>query len=272
MSQRRDFESFFRARAADYARTDTFDDSDWAWEHLRRDPTYRRDYVASRARLSKTMTHVSGTRIHRLRGCQHKAAKWGLICLADPSKSARDAPVFWAKRSPKLRVEATARRVTEDDELADIHLDKRSFIAATLDGFAGQIALVRVADGTLNLVIEGTNIVLVPVRLRFRIDGFAALSERVKALQALNAARRNTAQTARKSPRPRDQTLRKRGLVALDCTLLGGSLQDTAKVFRVLGMTRLTWSASGDEALKKQVWRARNAGLKLMRGGYRKLL
>jgi hypothetical protein len=120
--------------------------------------------------------------------------------------------------------------------------------------------------------MEGANIVLVPVRLRFRIVGFAVLPDRTNALAALNAVRQNPAQSARKSPRPRDQALRKRGLVALDCKLLGGSLQDTAKVFRVLGMTRLAWSASGDEALKKQVWRARNAGLKLMRGGYRKLL
>lgn len=272
MPRYRDFESFFRARVAEYARTDSFDDSDWAWEHLRRDPAYRRDYAASRARLSKTITHVSGARIHRPRGCQRNAAKWGLICLADPSKTARDTPVFWANRSPKLLVEATARRVNVDDEQADLHTDKRSFIAAILYGTGFQFALVRVADSTLNLVIEGANILLVPVRLRFRIDGFAKLSERVKALQALSAARRNPAQMARKSARPRDQTLRKRGLVALDCKLMGGSLQDTARVFRVLGMTRLTWSASGDEALKKQVWRARNAGFKLMRGGYRKLL
>lgn len=272
MSQRRDFESFFRIRATDYARTDTFDDTDWAWEHLRRDPAYRRDYVASRTRLSKTITHVSGARLHRPRGCQRYAAKWGLICLADPSKTARDTPVFWAKRSPKLLVDATARRLLEVDEPADLHPDKRSFLAAILYGAGVQVALVRVADSTLNLVIEGANIVLVPVRLRFRIDGFARLSERTKALAALNAARQNPAQSTRKSPRPRDQALRKRGLVALDCKLIGGSLQDTAKVFRVLGMTRLTWSVSGDEALKKQVWRARNAGLKLMRGGYRKLL
>ncbi|MBO6638467.1 MAG: DUF2285 domain-containing protein [Roseitalea sp.] len=272
MSQRRDFESFFRGRATDYARTDTFDDADWAWEHLRRDPAYRRDYVASRARLSKTITHVSGARILRPRGCQRNAAKWGMVCLADPSKTARDTPVFWANRSPNLLVEAAARRMSEDSEPPDLDPTVRSFIAAILYGTGVQVALVRVADSTLNLVIEGANIVLVPVRLRFRIDGFATLSERVKALQALNAARRIPAQMARKPSRPRDQTLRKRGLVALDCKLLGGSLQDTAKVFRVLGMTRLTWSVSGDEALKKQVWRARNAGLKLMRGGYRKLL
>lgn len=272
MSQRRDFESFFRERAAEYARTDSFDDADWAWEHLRRDPAYRRDYVASRARLSKTITHVSGARIHRPRGCQRNAAKWDLICLADPSKNGRDTPVFWAKRSPKWHVEAEAFDHPNDSHSADLDPNKRSFIAAILIRTSVQVALVRAAGSTLNLVIEGPNIVLVPVRLRFRIDGFAALSERVKALQALNAARRTAAQTTRKSPRPRDQTLRKRGLVALDCKLLGGSLQDTAKVFRALGMTRLTWSASGDEALKKQVWRARNAGLKLMRGGYRKLL
>lgn len=272
MSQRRDFESFFRERAADYARTDTFDDADWAWEHLRRDPAYRRDYVASRARLSKTITHVSGTRILRPRGCQRNAAKWGLICLADPSKTARDTPVFWAERSPKSLVEATALPTSEDGGPADLDPTARSFIAAILDWSGVQVALVRVTDSTLNLVIEGANILLVPVRLRFRIDGFATLSERTKAMAALNAARRTAAQTTRKTPRPRDQALRKCSLVALDCKLLGGSLQDTAKVFRALGMTRLTWSASGDEALKKQVWRARNAGLKLMRGGYRKLL
>ena len=272
MPRSRDFESFFRARVADYARTESFDDADWAWEHLRRDPAYRREYVASRARLSKTITHVSGARIHRPRGCQRNATKWGLICLADPSKNARDAPVFWANRSPSLCVEATARRMSEDSEPSDLDPTVRSFLAAILLDAGVQVALVRVANSTLNLVMEGANIVLVPVRLRFRIDGFATLSERVKALQALNAARRVPAQMARKPRQPRDQSLRKRGLVALDCKLMGGSLQDTAKVFRALGMTRLTWSASGDEALKKQVWRARNAGLKLMRGGYRKLL
>ena len=74
-------------------------------------------------------------------------------------------------------------------------------------------------------------------------------------------------------PLPRHQRLGLlKALVAFDCKQSGGSLQDTAIVFRALGLTRLSWSTVGDESLKKQVIRARNRGLKLMQGGYRTLL
>jgi hypothetical protein len=53
----------------------------WAWEFLRRNPSYRRHYIACRK-----ADQVAASRA---------AHRWGLLQFADPDEDARSAIVFW---------------------------------------------------------------------------------------------------------------------------------------------------------------------------------
>ena len=132
-----------------------------------------------------------------------------------------------------------------------------------------QEIVIRSQKSSVNMTLKGVNVLLQPVELTFHLHGFASVERGTKAL--------NWTKSALKQRRGRDMRAltrttrlnRKKQLVALECHQKGGSLQDTAHVFRALRLTRLSWSANGDEALKKQVWRSRNTGLSLMCDGYR---
>lgn len=54
----------------------------WAWEFLRRNPSYRRNYIACRK-----ADQVSASRA---------AHRWGLLQFVDPDVDARSAVVFWS--------------------------------------------------------------------------------------------------------------------------------------------------------------------------------
>ncbi len=57
----------------------SLNDADWAWEFLRRNPDYKRDYRISRARLLRTIKHTSGSSFIRIRRRCPYAKKWVLI-------------------------------------------------------------------------------------------------------------------------------------------------------------------------------------------------
>ena len=208
----------------------------------------------------------------RPRGCQAGASDWGLACYADPSLSAVQTPVFWSQSVLKHHAEADAARVESDPAQADLDVFRDRNCAAILERRHGISLLLRTPKEAIDLQITGANILLAPVGLSFRFAGINAVKTSATTLLLLTHSiqKRTSGNT---NPLPRHQRLGLlKALVALDCKQSGGSLQDTAIMFRALGLTRLSWSTVGDESLKKQVIRARNRGLKLMQGGYRTLL
>ncbi|WP_136661348.1 DUF6499 domain-containing protein [Nitratireductor sp. XY-223] len=266
------FIAAFGRSPSDYDYADSLSDSDWAWEFLRHNPEYRSDYRASRKKAARPVSHASGVRIYRPRGCLNDAAKWGLAAFVDPDLNARQADIFWLKSALTHTVNASSLCVGTDSDEADLDLFRDRNCAAILCGTERQEIVVRSEKTSVSVSVEGTNVLLRPVNLTFHLHGFASVERGTKALiwttSALKQRRCRDMRTLSRTARLN----RKKQLVALECHQTGGSLQDTAHVFRALRLTRLSWSASGDEALKKQVWRSRNAGLSLMRGGYRKFL
>ncbi len=266
-----DFLARFGKTASDYAYTDCLTDSDWAWEFLRRNPAYRANYYESRARTTKAVSHPSGIRICRTRGYHHNARKWGLAIFADPDLNAFQTDVFWSQEALSHYVVASSSRVEMADQEADLDLFRDQNCTAILCDVHRQKIIVRSQNAAIDVKLMGINILFQPVLLRFHLQGFASLSNGTKALIWV----RNALKSLRAADKPAltktTRTNRKKYLVALDCNIKGASLRDTAFVFRALRLTRLNWS-NGDEALKKQVWRSRNSGLKLMQNGYRKLL
>lgn len=262
----------FGSSKLDYAYAHGLSKQEWAWEFLRRNQDYRRDYVTSRARLSSIAYLSNNIPLMRPRGHQSDAQKWGLACFSDPTKTAHQTPIFWSTDSLKQHVDATAVHTGSVNNQIDLDVFRQSTCIAILENKIGNNVLIRSGTIAIDLHIEGINVLLNPAALSFRIDGITEVKEQTEALKLLAGALQNTPPTNIKvmSKSARQNLLK--ALIALDCNQVGGSLQDTANLFRTLHLTRLSWSSNGDESLKKQVIRARNRGLKLVQGGYRNLL
>lgn len=267
-----EFVAAFGKTASEYAYTEDLTDTDWAWEFLRRNPDYRTDYYESRAKLSKEISHASGVRIYRTRGYHHNARKWGLAVFSNPKFNARQADVFWSQDALTHCVTASSSPAETFDAQTDLDLFWDQNCCAILCDDHHQKIIVRSRNAAVDMKIIGANILFQPVQLQFHLSGFASVPPGTKALVWIKNALKSRRTGDKRALTKTTRTNRKKYLVALDCNRKGASLRDIALVFRALGLTRLSWSSSGDEALKKQVWRCRNAGLKFMRGDYRKLL
>ena len=266
-----DFVARFGKTAGDYAYTDSLNDSDWAWEFLRRSPDYRSDYYESRVRTTKTVSHISGIRIHRARGHHHNAKNWGLAVFADPDLNALQTDIFWSQEALCHCVQATSSRPETANDDPDLDLFRDQNCTAILCDPNRQKIIVRSRNAAIDMKLVGVSVLFQPVQLQFHLQGFASIGNGTKALVWIRNALKSLCAADKRALTKTTRTNRKKYLVALDCSRIGASLRDTALVFRALQLTRLRWS-SGDEALKKQVWRCRKSGLKLMQGGYRKLL
>lgn len=262
----------FATSKLDYIYTQSLTKQQWAWEFLRRNPDYHRAFVTSRARLTQIIYLANNIPVMRPRGYQTGVEDWGLACFSDPAKSAYQMPVFWSKESLRHSSIAKANPLRNVSKQADLDVYHQSACIAVLENRRGNNVLVRTGRTAIDLRIEGINILLKSADLSFRIDGTSNMKHRSETLIMLaNALSEIPKARTHPVPKPTRQSLLK-ALVALDCNLNGGSLQGTANVFRALNLTRLSWSTNGDESLKKQVIRARNRGLKLMKGGYKSLL
>jgi hypothetical protein len=118
---------------------DAQDSSDWAWEFLRRNSAYRRDWRASVPRHLPVVTLRDGTRLLRLRRRYPRAERWGLYAFADPSKTLCEEPVFWLPGTygRLLRARAVTTKQPEtggDAPLAAFAVNRNAAIGA--DGIA----------------------------------------------------------------------------------------------------------------------------------------
>jgi len=266
------FVARFAKSAGDYAYTEQLTDTDWAWEFLRRNRSYRHDVYAARIRFHPPFTHVSGVRIYRAFGNQSRAHHWGLTCFANPDLNALQTDVFWESEILSRSIDAGSSVGERLRSHPDLDLSEHKNCIAVLCANERQKLLFRFKSVLIDMSLTGPSPLFSPIILQFRVDGFEEVTKRAKTLLLLYDLVRSQ---LRNDPKPisrREQSYRKRYLIALDCHQRGGSLQDTARVFQAFGLTRLKWSVSGDEALKKHVWRCRNKGLHLMRGGYRNYL
>ncbi len=266
-----DFVARFGKTASDYSYTDSLTDTDWAWEFLRRNPSYRTDYYESRTQVTKAVSHASGVQIYRARGYHNNARKWGLAIFSNPNLNACQTHIFWSQETLSHCVCASSSGVETADQDSDLDLFRDRNCTAILCDPHRQKVIVRSRNAAIDMKLIGVNVLFQPVRLRFDLQGFAAVGNGTKALLWVRNALKSLHATDKRALTKTARTNRKKYLVALDCAQNGGSLRDIAFVFRALRLTRLRWSI-GDEALKKQVWRCRNSGLKLMQNGYRKLL
>jgi hypothetical protein len=222
-----------------------------AWEYLRRNPEYRRDWQCHGRRP------------------QHDALHWGLRLLEDPAHDARDAyPDWFPDPSSAIQVYPDA------DPTADALLFQ-------LWRIPGRKHLMH--DGkrlvlTTQLVNRTLRMALSPaledgMAYAYAVRAGCKLPERWRVIEAelalLDAVQSHRIAIAASRP-GRTSMLHMRTLQALDGTLAGASQRGVAEVLFGIAVVTEHWYDDGD--LRAQVRRLIRRGQTLMDGGYHRLL
>jgi hypothetical protein len=225
------------------------DGSALAWEYLRREPDYQRDWL-------------------RRRQYPDRAQCWGLRALEDPGLDAREAHPTWfpdhdavVQLYPDADPPPDARsfefwRIPGHKHL--IHDGRRLVLAARMPGCCLRMALAPALEDGMAYVCAIRACPNPCPRYRILAD----------ALNKLHVAGDATLAVAK--PRPSQSSLLElHTLQALDGTLAGASLRTVADVLFGADAVATSWHADGD--LRARVRRLVRRGNELMRGGYRRL-
>ncbi len=224
-----------------------------AWEYLRRNPEYRRDWQA---------------RNHHAR---NKAHQWGLRLLEDPARDARDAYPDWFP-DPDSVVHVHPDADPPDNALAFrfwrfpgrtqlLHDGKRLLLTCQL------IDRVRLLRAAISLTLEDGMAYVYVVRAGCRLRERWRAAETELALFGTPDTRR----IAIAAERPgRASLLHMRTLQALDGVLAGATQRGIAEVLFGIGAVAERWYDDSD--LRAQTRRLIRRGQTLMGGEYRQLL
>jgi len=221
-----------------------------AWEYLRRNPDYQRDWL-------------------RRRGRPDAAYRWGLRLLEDPGLDARDAHPAWFPDH-----EAVVQLYPDADPPPDaygfefwripgrkhlVHDGKRLLLVSRWPGCCLRLAIAPGLTEGMAYLYAIRACAAPCARCRALAACLDALSAATAALPAL-AVRIRPAPTA---------VLELHTLQALDATLTGVPLRVVAE--GLFGADALAADWHKDSALRARVRRLVRRGDTLMRGGYRRL-
>ena len=256
-----------------YDYLDTLNYSELAWEYLRRNPDYQRDFANLTTPIQKPDILPSGHRVWQAPDLSAPdlsttVSHWGLWPLVDPRLSALDAPICWLPDTGAAVLTATATRAPVAAE-ADLGLNNLScvrHIVVRKDGV--QCLLAHNTDLSIALQIQGDRIVDAPINVTFQLHRLHCATKTglwLSKLPGLLATpQRHICFT------PRRKNLRD-ALIAFDGHLAGAQYRDVA--YLIFGRAEVTaaWSKS-NRRMKDSVIRSLERGRDLVRGGYLRLM
>jgi len=242
--------------------------SDLAWEFLRRNADYQRDYRLSQRVCEHPRRLVCGRYLTRLRRRPPRRDRWDLSLLVDPKWRAPRAPLCWTIGTAAPILDGIAERAMANAPAA-LSVMRCAAAQHIIFGARGEeYILFRDAERAATLRLEGARASLGPVTVTFLVRDLpdpASLAERFRALMDLIASPCLRARPSRTRFFLRD------ALLALDARQLGMSQREIASVLYGSEAARGGWSnsnASTRERLRHLIAR----GQELRDGDYRKLL
>jgi len=251
----------------------SLNDADWAWEFLRRNPDYKRDYRLSRARLLKTAEHTSGGSFIRVRRRCPCAETWGLICMSDPSLSPMHATVAWASDTINWAIETEAKTVVSPDIDVDFDLETARFEQAFVIIEAKQQNLyMRIKSHSACFELTGDSVLPNPVKMRFIINSIDQIRSAISVLQIAQTATGVRTNLVRNTVPYTTQLRRLKYLIAAEKAIEGSFLRDIGAAIYGSKRTEREWKNLDSRAFKDEIVRAKRKGLHLLNGGYREFL
>jgi Uncharacterized conserved protein (DUF2285)/Family of unknown function (DUF6499) len=252
----------------DYAYTREFDLTGWAWEFLRHNKDYRRDFRMYRAGHPCAINHVSGATVFRLRPRFLAAEAWGLVVFSDPERPALEASVFWLPEL--LHHVAFCDCQPEIDQSAEV-LGLSSFRArrTVLIGIHGEHIALHGTGSTSNLLVNSGTLLFGESAITFRHKGLATASPHYETVKILKRLTVEPSKTEVKTHVLNSKYLNY--LIALEGHLEGRSYRDIALVLFGQDAVGTHWT-NDTRGYKSAARRAVAAGIELMNQGYRNLL
>ena len=251
----------------------SLNDADWAWEFLRRNPDYKRDYRLSRSRLLKTVEHTSGNSFIRVRRRCPYAKAWGLIYMCNPELTSIQALVAWTADTINWVIEMETNAVMSPKMGADFDLDAVRFDRAFVVIEAKQQNLyMRIKSHSACFEIIGGSVLLYPVKMRFTIDGIDQVRSAISVLQVAQETTGKYAKLPKKTVPYVTQLRRLKYLIAAEKSVDGAFLREIGAAIYGNKRARNEWKNLDSRAFKDEIIRAKRKGLHLMNGGYRDFL
>ena len=218
----------------------------WAWEYLRRNTEFIADAnLHADTDLSEIKTPCEGVRLLRSRVPQKLAARWGLVFMPDPVKSALEADAVWLKTAFPDQVEVNCTPLARGKR-CDIwertlrhckvtHITDRAHREFLLLRGNGCVVQVR-CTGLSLLGIE-------PVRMKLQISDMNAYERKIKAQkEAMRAFGDNPdAQTPIWS---KSTHMLRDGLIALDGLALGLTHREIAIILHGKETVERDWKST----------------------------
>jgi len=243
--------------------------SDLAWEFLRRNPRYQRDYWLTRRGCDYTRRLRNGRHLTRIRRHNLRCIAWGLHPFVDPALPAPDAPLSWVTNPATQIIEAISHCPVASSanilSLADLSSAKHILVGPTYE----QDVLLRDSFHALTLRLYGARSFMAPVCASFLI---AATPEARHTLPTIATALNLVFQPKHTSDRSGERLLLRDAVVSLDARCAGASYRETAALIFGAEYTRAQWGPGKSTWLKERMRHARAKGETLRDGGYRKLL
>ena len=253
----------------------------WAWEFLRRNTDYRRDFLASSAIQPKMFDLSGGSRLiigeERYKSARH----WGLLFPANPDLSAHEAGVFWKPSVFPATIPVSLRDPIRERERGRLGRRKLSDMV-----ILSELACRRLIFESIN---KSRHVVLAPQRywiqlycdsahplddnalVSFRIDGADHANKRILNMQQLIRLHRSSGRDLKAIRWRRDTGKLKAALMALDIRAMGGSYRDIAIALFGRKEVRVDWDA-GTSTMKQTARRALERGERYRDGQYLELL
>ena len=244
----------------------------WAWECLRRNPSYRKEYFSITNRMLHRVRLHAGGELIRLRHPHQGADKWGLNLYEDPRLCANHAQVFWHPEvfHKMLNVVITTSKkpnnVTTSFKLSDLCVRK-----SILD-WPGQPWQVRVfAKGVwFQLQSQEPLVILESSRLEIKLCGMDDARTRLITTGELVALFEGMVSN-NPGHVPTNNRLLKRYLTAYDIKSGGGTYRDIAIALDGIERVKEDWNPAACY-LKDRARRAFKKGKSLVEGEYLTLL
>lgn len=252
----------------DYAHTRELEGTGWAWEFLRRNPSYRDDFQRNERSELVLVRLPDGTTLYTLPTRNLAAENWGLAFFADPDKTALAQDMFWL---PDLttHVATCAVHPAADGATDTLSLDHLTARTAVLLRETSEVVTVRAAGKAATIHVVSGSVLAGRKAVTFSHEGFQTLSRHVETLRILQQLMTETSNANATGESADSKYLAY--LIALDGHLDGRSYRDIADILYDKERVGSHWT-DDTSWMKSKVRRALERGIALMNGGYRDLL
>lgn len=253
----------------------------WAWEFLRRNHSYRREFQAHQTKAPKLFELESGSRMIVGKGRYKRARAWGLLFFANPKLTAYEAGVFWKPSVFPGTIPVTLRDASR---------------AASRERHVKMSACDRVILSSLwcrRLIFESINqsrhVILAPHKywiqlycdsahplddnalISFRIDGAEHAEKRIESVRQLLKLHRSSGRKLSSISYRRGSEKLSSAITALDVAKEGGTYKDIASALFGRKLVEESWSG-GHSPFKQKARRALERGRIYRDGKYLELL